>query len=284
MSLTPMSGRSFKRQRTRYGAGGYVPAAARSLTYDVPSFRRKFPAGARFGGARYVGGRYVRGSNRRIYRKSSAVELGCLDTDLSVGLVPITTNSNANIVVLNLIQPGNGSWNRHGRKATLKTLRLRGCMTYTNEALVTTYDSNRSICRMVVVWDKNPNSGAIPTWDTIFGETSQTGTEDSTPLSGLKLDNTSRFRVLRDCILEPPTVMPLGAAAQAFVTSYVPFDEFIDLKGLQTVYSGETNPLTIADIASGALYVGWRAANNSSNFDGWTIGAGFANARLRFYP
>lgn len=252
--------------------------------FKTPSYARKFPTSARFAGARYVGGRYVRGSSRRIYRKSQVTELGGMDTDISQGLVPITTNSNANIVVLNLIQPGNGSWNRHGRKVILKSLRLRGCMTYTNTSIVTTYNSTRSVCRMVVVWDKNPNSGVIPTWDTIFGATGQTGTEDSTPFDGLRFDNTARFRVLKDCIIMPPEVMPLGAAATASVTSYVPFDEFLDLKGLETVYSGETNPLTIADIASGALYVGWRAANNSSTSDSWTIGSGFASARLRFFP
>lgn len=280
-----MSASPWKRQRTgRYRSQAAAGSFGRSLTYGQPSFKRKYPSSARFAGAYYVGGRYVRGSSRRIYAKRSGVELGGMDTDISVGLFPITTNSNANIVVLNLLQPGNGSWNRHGRKATMKSLRLRGAMTYLNVPIVTTYAVTRSYARMVVVWDKNPNSGTIPTWDTIFGETSQTGTEDSTPLSGVRYDATARFRVLKDCIFTPPEVMPLGAASVAPVSSYVPFDEFIDLKGLETVYSGETNPLTIADIASGALYVGFRQGNNSSTSDSWTIAAGFGNARLRFLP
>jgi len=93
--------------------------------------------------------------------------------DTSIALTPViaTTNTNASSFVLNLIQAGNGSWNRVGRKVHLKSLRLRGHLRwlYGNNAGTNNLDANA--VRMVVVWDKQPSGGAIPTFDAIFGKT-----------------------------------------------------------------------------------------------------------------
>ena len=55
-------------------------------------------------------------------------ELRGVDTSLQQTAAPIldTTNTNAQIFVLNLIVPGNGSWNRQGRRVTMKSLRFFG--------------------------------------------------------------------------------------------------------------------------------------------------------------
>ena len=53
-------------------------------------------------------------------------EMKGMDTDISYVSVIGSTNTNAGIYVLNLVQQGNGSWNRVGRKTHSSSVRLRG--------------------------------------------------------------------------------------------------------------------------------------------------------------
>lgn len=171
-----------------------------------------------------------------------------------------TATTNADILVVNLIQTGNGSWNRVGKSVSLKSLRIRGFF----KAILqngTTIPSN--FLRMAIVWDKQPSGGSIPTFNTIFGKTDQSGNETSEITDPLRYDNTGRFRVLRDCIY---TINPQAAGENTDTTEpYVHVDEFINLKGLETIYSGQSTPMTINDISSGALYIVLRANNRLSS-------------------
>lgn len=195
-----------------------------------------------------------------------------MDTDVSLSPAISTTSTNASSFVLNLVQQGAGSWNRVGRKIVPKSLRIKG---FANIASTPTFATGAAISnflRMVVVWDKQPSGGAIPTFDSIFGITTQDGTESCPDITcPPRYDNMDRFRVLLDrCYGQDQTVVP------AFGTGpnnqqLVPVDEYIKLSG-ECVYSGQSNPMTIADISSGALYLYFRAANNlaagTAAFDG----------------
>ena len=57
-------------------------------------------------------------------------------------------------------------------------------------------------------------------------------------------------------------------------------DRFIPLKGLETIYSGQSSPCTIADISTGALYIIFRSetSNGASN---WAVKNSIG--RLRYY-
>ena len=133
--------------------------------------------------------------------------------------------------------------------------------------------------RMVLVWDKQPNSGTIPTFDTIFGVTDQTGAESTSDiLNPPRYDNMDRFRVLKDYVqdLEESDFMGVGSAPE--LTIRYNFDEYVKLKNLETNSSATNNPSTIADISTGALSVFFRAQNN-----GATAIAGVDGfARLRY--
>jgi len=59
-----------------------------------------------------------------------------------------------------------------------------------------------------------------------------------------------------------PQCTPGLAGTTNLVLQTRPFDMFINLNGLKTTYSGQTDPQTIADISSGALYVFFRANTN----------------------
>ena len=100
-----------------------------------------------------------------------------LDTDISLSPAIDTTNTNASSFVLNLVQQGNGSWNRVGRKIIPKSLRIKGFVNILSTPTFATGVATPTFLRMVVVYDKQPSGGAIPTFDTIFGITAQDGTE-----------------------------------------------------------------------------------------------------------
>lgn len=221
-------------------------------------------------------------SAARTTKELKGVDIANISAQMGVFLATYTTNGAA--CVLNCVQPGSGSWNRVGRRILMKSVRIRGTL----EALL---DNNNDpannttrgmTIRMVVVYDKQPSSGAVPTWNTIFGHTDQSGTENASLMDGLRYDNTGRFTVIRD---KQFSINPMGIesvpAGNAGVIQTRSFDEYIPLKGLETIYSGQSNPCTIADISSGALYLFCRysadTANSAANFMNQTC------ARLRFY-
>lgn len=192
-----------------------------------------------------------------------------------------TTNTNGSAFTLNLVQPGSASYNRVGRKIFNKSVRLTGVAQYAYRPVTTTASTHGAPLRMVVVWDKQP-SGALPTFDDIFGVTLQDGTEQSTVYSPPRYDNMSRFQVLRDKIIEcnPDMLAATGGTVNNVLPSYH-FDEYIKLGNRTTVYSGQSSPATIADISSGALYVYFRSRLDLTNEAEWSI-RDESNARLRY--
>jgi len=203
----------------------------------------------------------------------AAPEKRGLDTDIDLGSMITTTNTNANIFVLNLIRTGNGPENRNGKKVNLESVRLKGNMNYSVTAGATSFIGVN--VRMCLVWDKQP-SGVLPVFSTIFGRTVQDGTESSEYLDPPRYDNQDRFKVLLDKQFEfTPSAVATGAGIQTVV-----FDEFVRLDGLTTIFSGASTPMTIADISTGALYLVFRANNNSANGTCFNE-AGIARLRYR---
>lgn len=215
---------------------------------------------------------------RRMSGELKGVDSGILSA--AVGVFIASTNTNTGCAVLNVVTPGNGSWNRVGRKISMKSLRFRGAVEAVcdNGGVPGTVAARGVVVRIVIVYDKQP-SGVLPTFADIFGHTSQLGSEISNPIDGLRYDNMSRFRVLRDKIIViNPVDNPIASDAGVVTKRY--FDEFVDLKGLETVFKGESSPCTISDISSGGLYMFVRKDANTTD-----TAANFnsdANCRLRY--
>ena len=209
----------------------------------------------------------------RVPAVRASAEMKGMDTDFTTTNVPTTTNTNGSIVVLNLVQQGNGSWNRVGRKTHSSSIRLKGNITFICAPVVATGVITAPACRLVLVWDKQPSSGTIPSFDTIFGITAQDGTESCPDVTcPLRYDNMDRFRVIKDIFFTCPRnpITSTGSAPQT--TSVHHLDEYVKLKDLESVYSGQSNPMTIADISTGALYLVMRSlyigTNSSVTVDG----------------
>lgn len=189
-----------------------------------------------------------------------------MDTILTLNPVISTTTTNASSFVLNLIQQGAGSWNRIGRKVNLQSARLRLSIAHTYNTVPATGVATGNQLRCVVVWDKQPSGGTIPTFDSIFGKTEQTGTESTTFLDPIRYDNMDRFAVLRDELVDANINSQVLGTTNT-VTNFYSIDEFIKLGNREVVFSGQSSPMTIADVSTGALYIYFRAqVNVADNF------------------
>jgi len=197
-------------------------------------------------------------------RSSLALEVKGVDTPLAIDAVLASVTTNGSMHTLNLIAPGTGSYNRVGRKVHLKSVRIKGIIRCDIKPDATSGDILSNLMRGLVVWDSQP-SGAIPTCNTIIGRTLQNGAEECEFMDPLRYDNTGRFKILREILLNAdPKVYPTAGTGKLTVLNF-PIDEYINLDGLTTVYSGQNSTCTIADISSGALYFFARARANDTD-------------------
>ena len=135
-----------------------------------------------------------------------------------------TTNTNANILALNLVRTGTGSWNRIGRRICSKSLRILG-RAYCSMTQDATNDVYGNLLRMIVVWDKQPLGGAYPTFDNIFSVTDQAGVETSMWYSPRAFDTADRYKVIKDWTIKvEPDVYP---SASNFAQYVFDIDEYI---------------------------------------------------------
>lgn len=215
----------------------------------------------------------------QVYGRPGSGEVKGVDSDISQSLIA-TTSTNVGIDVLNLIAPGTASFNRVGRKTVLKSVKISGVLQWVNEPTFATGVGRIPVARAILVWDSQP-SGTIPTFDSIFGTTLQAGTEQVTSIMDpIKYDGMERFRVIRDFRYTPganPIPVSFGSAPKITWATHV--NEYVKLPPLKSNYSGQTATQTIADIASGALYLIWRTESASAA----TTCTLDAMARLRYW-
>lgn len=208
----------------------------------------------------------------RPVRAAPRGELKGVDMDLATfaGLSNVVSSS-ADILVLNLIQQGTGSMNRIGRKIFPQSVKLNMYM----RQVFATVTPMTNWARIALVWDRQP-TGVLATFDQIFGDTDQTGTDTPTLESSLRYDNTDRFKVLMDrrYKFEAGTTAVINGTGGSAI-----LDEFISLKGLETVYNASSSPAVIGDISSGALLLVGRALDAGSNS---TVTVVQGKARLRY--
>jgi len=248
-------------------------ARRRSSTTKARNSYRDAMNTARRSGRRPPTQAVVRAVARNIMTKKG------MDTDVSIATIISTTNTNGHAFVLNLIQTGSGSWNRVGRKTHSKSLRIRGSFNWAFTPTFGTGAANSSFVRMVVVWDKQSSGATIPTFDAIFGITAQDGTESCPDIMcPPRYDNMDRFRIIRDEVYNPPNIDVPAFGTGPSLSFLQNFDTYIKLGNLESVYSGQTVPMTIADISTGALYVYFRSIFNGATC---TVNAD-ATARLRY--
>jgi len=187
-------------------------------------------------------------------------------------------NGTATVQAINLCQQGTGISQRLGNKIAMKSLRLR--LKLLNTANVNDVN-DISNARVMILYDRNPN-GAYQASSTILGESLQSNSIGTgTHMSNLNPNYFDRYTVLMDKLL---TLPPRNhtAITGTFVTGATTpndfiLDEFVKLRNLESQFSGTANPMTIAQISSGALVI---LSFGGTATQAWCL---TGTARLRYY-
>jgi len=173
------------------------------------------------------------------------------------------SSSTQTIQALNLIQQGAGISQRIGHKVSLKSLRLRFNILSKPSAVSTVLSGS---VRVLVIYDRNPE-GTYPATNAILSNSVQSNQiTNGTYLDNLNPNFFDRMVILMDKWISLPPLNTGGLTNEYYVgptetCNFHVIDEYINLKSLECVYgnqsngSATTNPLTIAYIQTGALYI-----------------------------
>lgn len=151
------------------------------------------------------------------------------------------------LTLLNGCVAGSQNYNRIGRKILMKSLQLRLIV-----AASTPLASVDSLCRIIIVYDKQTN-GAAPTVANILQSQNITGVNSSSATDMVNLDNRDRFTILRDIVFALAGQSTTATQAIAGGPTVKEINEYIRLN-LDTVFNAGTAG-TIGDIQSGSLYM-----------------------------
>lgn len=204
-------------------------------------------------------------------------ELKCSDITLG-GSPPIVqlVSTTAIVTLINQVSLGSGANNRIGRSVMAKSVRIRGGFFPTGNA----GSALGEFLRVALVYDRQTSSSA-PIYSDIWKCVDTSGNTSSGTFDMPNLDNEDRFLILRDWRLQLPATNAAGianAGALQDPAQIMSIDEYVDLEGLPTIYSGATSGGT-ATILSGGLFLvslgSVAAASASANFN--------YTARYRFY-
>lgn len=194
----------------------------------------------------------------------------------------MSTNTTS-VQALNLVQQGPGTSQRIGHKISMKSARLR--LTISSNG-----NTNASIQngRVLVVYDHNPDGAYVATNQILSNITQANVVQNGIFTDSLNPNFYERMVVLMDkfITLPPFETGAINTTDLTGVTSESSFhiDEFVKLKDLETIYGNTANglatanPMTIAYIQTGALYIigyGDTAAGGSP----WALNG---SVRLRF--
>jgi len=193
-----------------------------------------------------------------------------------------------NIDTINLMQEGSSNYNRLGRRIRMKSIQITGSF-FNNGATVIVANEAMPQIRLALVYDRNPSYNGtisvVPAYNEIWQMRSQLGAATNYEWAANNVDNQSRFIILRDCRVTFPTNFS-GSTDQIALTmnnAYIEGNQcklFKKLRGLETNFRSNSNPTTIGDVQSGALYFisisNLVPATQASISFKWT-------ARLRFY-
>lgn len=158
----------------------------------------------------------------------------------AVAATPFNFNTAGNAWCINQVPLGNSSITRVGRRFANTAISLRGSV----QAGSTTATAK---CALVLVWDRNPNSGAnIPSFPTVFANSGA-----NTPMELTNKDNAPRFKILRRWVW---TVIGNNTTAgQQTEKTIFYFDEFVKMKNKITLLTAADTTGLITDMVEGSL-------------------------------
>lgn len=219
------------------------PLMRQSIKAYAPLRRTKLPA------------KYLAPRRNRYPKNNSELKY----TDLASTIYAADTTGT--VTALNLTAVGDDNTTRDGRQICNRSIHIQGLLKPEDIATAS------NLSRLMLVWDNQPNSGAIAAITDIL--------VSSTSISSTNLNNRERFTILRDlrygCGYQSNAV---GAVFSNGDNTYA-LNEFLSLKDVKTTYSGTT--AAIGSVATGALLmvtIGSQAPGAGESFE--------LTTRLRF--
>jgi len=202
--------------------------------------------------------------------------------------------TNDYIYCINPMQAGAAYFNRIGRKTKTLSIRVKLHLVhkFSNDFTIP-YSTGvlGNTLRIAIIYDRE-NTGVIPPFNSFFGTTDQGGAQTTQMSDPLKLQVSDRYRVLADEIMtfEPHATPVLGdydpitGNSTATYTNYAfkTWDRFIDCskKQINQQYQSTSNPATVADLSSGAIYVIFKPNLYSAATNSLTIVEGLARTKV----
>lgn len=260
--------------------GNRRPTYARSRrTYSaIGRYRRTYrPTGYAIRNQRMIGaGRTFRRNTVNTVpavQRTGVEETKVLDIPTNTKLLSTT----ATFTLLNPIQEGTGLNNRVGRKVSGKSLRVTGQIIPSGNAA-----GGNEYLRILILYDRQPGP-LFPVIADILQTVDQAGSNTTDAFSNLNPNNMDRFAVLRDMKYDIPSSAPGAGIGEAqSITDYqnkkYNFDTFIKIPAYDMHFSSTANPITNANVATGAMYLvtfGTQAAMTAAYQVQWT-------SRLRY--
>lgn len=171
----------------------------------------------------------------------------------------VVTNTGG-ITLINGIPQGMDFNQRIGRKAKLVSLVLNGNF-YPSAPPINAPQG--AYCRCIIIYDTQPNSGALPAWTDIFVQ--------ADPASPMNLNNRDRFKVIFDVRKQVAAFVNTTTTIAGFGNNAY-FNKYRALNH-EMIFSGTAG--TIGSISTGSMYICFISDTNSvTSFDFYT--------RLRF--
>lgn len=171
--------------------------------------------------------------------------------------------------VLNAQVNGAELYQRVGRKTYMKSIHIRGGIQPNAVGM-------DSMCRMLLIYDAQPNKVAPLITDLLLDSNAAAGT---TWASEINLINRQRFKILKDTQYYLGSVTNIAGNAELIpdpIRNSLNVEMFVKLHGLETIYNA-TNGGTVADISSGAIFLVCVGDANAGSFQfNYT-------SRLRYY-
>ena len=193
------------------------------------------------------------------------------------------------VVLLNGTIEGSGFNQRTGRKVNMLTLQLDAFI-YANTAGGTSA-VGITTPRVALVYDRQAN-GSTPVWNDVFADQDYANGVTNGTEAHVNMNNRERFVIIRywHHLLPAVGVAGANAASQVGVALCEPqedgryslhFNEYINLRGLQTIYGSSTSPPVFGDIKSGSLFLIARSQDTqvTANLSSWFL---LGSCRLRF--
>lgn len=158
---------------------------------------------------------------------------------------------------LNFIQEGTSKFTRIGDRIRMKSIQL-----FAKWIPATANQNNEQPVygRIAIVYDRRP-SGAAPTFTDVFNTYDEAGGQFPNTWSPPNPNQTDRFLIVRDCKYYFATNNPNtnnNMATFMMNNTYIEGSEcnlYRRLNGLETQYLGSANPMILALIGTGALYL-----------------------------